>query len=332
MLYISLELFCMKFTTVSALSKLTQSRAFPAGMDDDDKLAMLNEALEALTLNERFVGSEAVININVGLTGILTLPRQFFTIKAAQVNGKVRDLASPWYEFAPGTCNVSQFSLLVQDLEDKWSVFADPVITPAVLKAVISDSPAEGFIELHGRDINGNQVWTGAQQGVILNLNDSYVETGIVLIDEVIKPVTDQLVYLYAENGSSDQLIGQFEPGETQPSYRRYFVPEATQQAIAVELPPTSPMVVTCLVQRRHIDMVSDNDVLPLTNFNGLRHAILHIHFAREGDEQRSQTHLDLALDFFSKELRRSRPPSELGAVHINAIGGAGASSIRSFR
>jgi hypothetical protein len=322
----------MKFTATSAIQALTQARAFPSDLDDDGKLAMLNEAIELVTLDERFLGSEAVININVGLTGILTLPRQFFTIKAAQVDGKVRDLASPWYEFAPGTCNVSQFSLLVQDLEDKWSIFADPVITPAVLKAVISESPAEGSLEIHGRDINGNQVWTGTQQGVLLDLNDGYVDTGIVLIDEVIKPVTDQPVYLYAENGSSDQLIGQYEPGETQPSYRRYFVPEATQQAVAIELPPTPPMVVTCLVQRRHIDLVSDNDVLSLTNFIGLKNALKSIHFLNEGDEQRSQTHLDMALEQFNKELRRSRPPSELGAVHINAIGGAGATNIRSFR
>ncbi len=322
----------MNLTVSLALHKLTQSKAFPQDLDDDGKIAMLNEALEALMIHERYVGSEARLSFKVDLTGILTLPRDFVTLKAAAVDGKTRDLASPWYEFTPGSDATTQFSLLIADLEDRWPTFADPVITPAFLKAVIADSPAEGFLEVHGRDADGREVWNGEQRGAILNFNDTYTDTGIVYIDEIIKPITDRVVYLYAENGSANQLIGQYEPGETVPSYRRYFVPEATQQSNAVEVPPVSPMIVTALCQRRHVDMVNENDVLPLTNFNGLKHAILHIHWANEGDEQRSQYHMDTALAFFSSELKRQHPPTELGATHIRAIADSGATNLHSFR
>jgi hypothetical protein len=322
----------MNLTLAIAIEKLTQAKAFASDLDDDGKRALINEALEVLTINERYVGSESVININVDGSGILTLPREFVTIKAARVAGNVRDMASPWYEFMPGSTSVTQFSLLVEDMEDRWPIFTDPTVTPAFLKAVTSESGVEGNIEIHGRDVNGQEVWDGAQRGVTLSFNDSYADTGIVLIDEVIKPITEQVVYLYAENGSADQLIGQYEPGEILPSYRRYFVPEASNQALAIESPPSAPTVVTCLVQRRHVDMVADNDVLPLSNFNGLKHAVLHIHFANEGDEQRSQNHLDMALDFFSKELRRQRPRSEQGTVLVNVQGNAGALGLRSFR
>jgi hypothetical protein len=323
----------VKFTAQSALQKLTQARAFSSDLDDADKLAQLNQALESVILDERFVGSEAVIAVMVDGSGILTLPRQFVTIKAAKVGGNVRDLAGPWWSFLPGTTDVSQFSLTVNDQEDRWPLITDPLVTPVFLKAVVSESGVEDSLIIYGRDINGNEVWNGTQRGIVVNFNDSYVDSGgIVLIDSVIKNITDQPVFLYAQNGVVDQLLGIYQPGETLPSYRRYSVPEATNAALAIESPPGDPMIVQCLVQLRHIDLVADNDILPLSNFNGLKHAVLAQHWFLEGDETRAQSNFDTAISFFNSELKRQRPPSELGAVHINAIGGAGASSIRSFR
>jgi hypothetical protein len=88
---------------------------------------------------------------------------------------------------------------------------------------------------------------------------------------------------------------------------------------------------ISLYVRRRHVDMVADNDVLPITNLRALKNGVLHIYWENQGDETRSQKHLDDAIEWANKEIKLYHPPFEEGAVRVNASLTA-ATGLKSFR
>lgn len=86
----------------------------------------------------------------------------------------------------------------------------------------------------------------------------------------------------------------------------------------------TGLTTVTALLQRRHVDLVADTDICWCSNFRAMKLGVRSMHWQREGDEARMNADFNQAIEFLNKELMRSRPPSEVGAMRISArFGGA---------
>lgn len=317
----------MRFTFAQVLTKLDDAKAFPADLDTAGKKAIFNEGLEAVILSGRWNGTEQPLLFTVPASGLLTLPPQYATVKAAKVNGYVRDMASPWYSYLQGTSDLSQFGTPILDRGDNFCTFAQ-LSEPARLRVTCVGETTSDF-EVHGLDADGRDIYTNsdAQRGQLLTFNAVVSgSTYFTTITEISKPVTGKIAYLYAVYAdASEELIGIYAPGETVPRYRAYLVQEAQSED------GDSTMSVSALCQLRHIDLVADNDICPIGNFRALKNAVRHIHWEREEDPKRSETALDTAIKFLNDELKMMRPPSEVGGVRVNARL-TGACGLNSFR
>jgi hypothetical protein len=61
---------------------------------------------------------------------------------------------------------------------------------------------------------------------------------------------------------TTEEIIGLYAPGESVPSYRQYLIQEAISEDPAAVVTP-----VAMFCQRRHVDLVADNDICPISNF-----------------------------------------------------------------
>lgn len=317
----------MTYTFAALISALAAARAFPADLDAAGQKAVTNEALERIINSGRFNGTEGRLAVTVNSSGEMTLPRGWKTVTGVKVNGWVRNLASPWYDFLPGTDELSQWSTNVVDEGTGFPTFSLPTAlvtdaggvqsvqrVPAKLR--ITCAGASGTVEVHGQDVDGAEVYTGTQRGTVLTFNAAKAAPYFYNITAVIKPVTTAVAYLYAcYDDSTEEIIGVYQPGETVPNYRRYLVGEAANrdpndlEAVAVEIK----------ARREHIDLVADNDVCPISNFGGLKNAVLSVTYENEGEGTRSDGHFNKALKLLNDELKLLRPPSEIGAIRVNA-------------
>lgn len=298
----------MLLTFTAAINKLAAARAFAAESDVTEQKGLLNEALEKIILSGRWNGTQDNLNL-VLHDNKMTLPRNYVTALGVKVNGYVRDLGSVWFSFMQGTSDPVNWSFNILDQGDGFCVFKQPR-EPAKLR--IASTGFTGTAEVHGFDVNNAEVWNGAQRGDVMSFNASKTPPYFTTVTALIKPVTLNLAQLYAcYDDSTEEVIGIYEPGETVPSYRQYIVPEATGAA-------TVPGVIA-RCQRRHIDLVADNDICPIDNFGALKRAIASIHWDNEGDEKRSEKHFDNAIQMLNDELKRLHPTSEVGAMRVNA-------------
>jgi hypothetical protein len=329
----------MVYTFAPLIDKLIISKSFSPDADTAEQKQITNEALEAIITSGRWDGTEVEIQVRVAGDGLLTLARELVTCKGVRVDGNVRNMASIWYNYLSGTSELSQFSTNIQDHGDRWPVFKDmrPSSTqpapigpfgtmfessppePAQLR-VVCPSDNGATVEVHGLDTNGVDIYTGTQHGELLTVGAAIpaVNAGPYFsrITEVILPITDEPATLYAcYDDNTQEAIGYYAPGETNPNYRRYLVQEALTNVVA----PGTQTIVNALCQRRHIDLVADNDVCAISNFKAIRHAVRSIHWQNEGDPTRQNEEFNDAIKILNQEFRRLKPPSELGAMRVNA-------------
>jgi hypothetical protein len=307
----------LRYTLYQLTERLEAAGAFPTGLTFVEKRAMVNEALEAAILCGRWNGTQTTITINVAYTGIMTLPRPFLTAKAVRVNGIVRPMASPWYNFLQNTSDTSQWSTNIQDLGDGFCVFKQPKAA-AQLRFACSDDNSS-TVEVHGKDATGAEIYTGSpltQRGTLLTFNAAKAAPYFTTVTEIIKPETKAQGSLYAcYDDGTEEVIGLYDPGETTPSYRAYLVQEVQVSTLPS---PTTTTPVAAFVQRRHVDLV-DNDIVPISNLRAMKNLVRHIHWENEADETRSEKALNAAIAYLNMETKQLRAPGERGGIRVDA-------------
>lgn len=311
-----------------ARTSLIAAKAFPPDLDTDGQSALMDEALERGLNSGRFLGSRVTLNISVNSSGVLTLPRQFLSIQGVQVDGTARDLAGQWYTYLDGTSDASQFSNNVVDQGEGYCTYTDPSEACRLRIDCADADPDDARVQ--GYDQVSTQIFKDSDGTLGFDLEFGVTSTQYVSrLTKIIMPVTIGYKTLTAVyDDSTEAVIGIYEPGETDPSYRRYYVPEATMQD-ADSLEDSS---VIALCKRRHVKAVSDNDPLFTNNFGALKNLVLSVHWENEGDETRSQMHFTNAIKLLNDEVRSSKADSEIGMIRINTIGGFGGEGIYSRR
>lgn len=301
------------FTISQLLLKLAQAQAFPPDLDPSEQLSRVNQALEAIFLSGRFNGTQRIAAFQVPASGILTLPRQALGVLAAKVNGVVREMGSPWYAFLAHTSdNLRIGDTTLIDLGDGYCTFAQPT-EPAKLRITCEGETQQ--VKVIGLDESGAEVSS------LLSPNAAATAPLMTKVLRVVKPETQNTATLLASYDSAkEDEIGIYAPGETVPSYRAYFVPEAVG----------APTTVTAKVQLRHVDL-TENDVCPIGNFIALKSAVASVHWNDQADESRANEHLNDALNMLNRELQVLRPPNERAAFRVSASN-TGAIGLRSFR
>jgi len=294
----------------------------------DDLVERINLACELLLTGQDHKGSIEKVAFSV-TDGLLTLPRQYFGCLGTTVQDFPHPIYNQWYEFVgsgPGTCESACRAVI--DLGDGYVTTQDisAIDDDGALLKVTSELTEDAGLEilLRGLDADLATIYT-TDSGE--RVEGEYVDLAVAgttsastftSLKQVIKPVTKGRVYVYVV-GTTDTLIATYEPSEERPSYRRYRVPELTDED------ETTSVVALC--QRRHVDVADDNDPLPVDNMNALRDAMLSLEYKSQNDLERAGTYLQSAMQLLSKEHQRYQP----AASYPSALNMPGYLPIRSF-
>lgn len=121
-----------------------------------------------------------------------------------------------------------------------------------------------------------------------------------VKISRVIKPVTKGYLTLIAVDKVTAQetVLAVYEPGELNPSYRRYkMVGRAVQPADAIRV----------ICKRKFVPCITDTDIVIPPNIGALKHGILALNYENNGDIERANASWQLGLQILQGALREER-------------------------
>jgi hypothetical protein len=311
----------MALTFADALEQLGEADAFPVEADTAKRKSILNETLERLITGGKFLGTRQTLAITVDDTGILTLPRGFSTILGDTVDGLAEPLTNEWFTFLAGVSTDNQTGESnVRDLGIGYPTISDPV-SACTIKIACADSDP-GVARVQGTDENGQTIFdTGGAPGIEIEINDAdWTTQQFSAITAVELPVTDGVKTLTVQyvSDSTTAVLGRYEPGETLPEYRRYYVPDADNAADG------ETTAVRALCQREFVRLVSDGDIVFISHLGALKHGCIGINYLTAGEEERYNFHFGEAVRLLNSQLRLSRAPSEIGVIRVNCVTGMG--------
>lgn len=124
----------------------------------------------------------------------------------------------------------------------------------------------------------------------------------------VVKPETNGYVTIKAWNGTTLVTLSDYEPSETTPSYRNYFIPQLWRAEQGVR-----DRVVLARARRRYVPVKQDEDILIIGNVNALACMLIAQWKRDAGDYEAYQYQKTQAVDIMRKEatayLGKSRTP-----------------------
>jgi hypothetical protein len=260
----------------------------------------------------------------------LTLPRNLLNILGAETRGtgtrsllhQAFNVQNEWYQFLPGGPGI-----LVNQPDDVQSFVpsGDGVVTfrdlpsAGTLKIVTTANESSGLkFHVRGRH-NGAKVFTmesttqvEGENASIPVTQGSSVTFGATFDElySIVKPVTNGVILLYhVADDNTQTLIGSYEPGETLPSYRKYYVPRRADD--------TDVIVARCKI--RHVPALVDNDEIIPSNLNALEMGLQALGFRRNSDMGNYNSFMGMAYGALNQELEQETPEQALGRVQIDA-------------
>lgn len=208
---------------------------------------------------------------------IVTLPRQLQTILAGKVTPQSGlpswclsvnlPVRNGWYEFLPSN-NWSVLGLGKSGFNQANGAFCtfQDWTGPMRLRFRFDVSEPQGKLLVRGTS-NGTPVYTGSTNGEEITFSGNGPADSVNLFDArdlyVVKPVTRGRVRMYTvtiTNGGTETLVAIYDPNETLPRWKRYFV---------WNIPPTDPNVTTtnqylaiCKIAYQRLSS-DDDEVIP---------------------------------------------------------------------
>lgn len=257
-----------------------------------------NEAEERL-LNrpDKPVGSFTRYEICVN-NACLTWPRQVRSIEAFAICDHPGLIRNGWWEYGlNGLGILGDLDMAGDILIDRGTACAFDDITAGATdrKIRITTDIAEGatkYIWLYGYDENSN--WIRTQIGgvwydgerVQLSTAPTLTTHFFTVLSRVIKDVTDGPVRLYEYNTTTAAVVralAYYEPSETQPIYRRSFVPGITVRGTCCgSTTECENKKITVMVRLQHVPVVAENDFFVIGNLPALKDMVQSIRAKEE--------------------------------------------------
>ncbi len=282
--------------------------------------AVINAATSWIMNNGKWIGTlqEAVFTIwdNVQIT----LPRSMLTIEASVLQGTgdqfrqwvPMNVANEWFQWIPGgggfISNPPWNTQVLTSLGEGFVIFRDLPSDGAIKIYATTTETTATKINIRGFDVSGNKVYTGTGASRIEGEDVSVpanagapVTTGNAWnagnsLYAIIKPTTNGVIQFYhVAPDLTETKIGEYEPGETNPNYRRYLVP---RYCISSD---NRQVVGRC--KRAQVDVVVDNDQIVPGNLVALEMLLMAQGFRRKADKILADSYLKDALDQLNNEV-----------------------------
>lgn len=212
-------------------------RAFE-GCDEATIFRRLSDAVKLLN-------NSGIADVNLGelemcvCNGCVTLPRDVGTVLGIDVCGNPTLIQDQWFKYhingpgarAGGPCGV------ITEM-GQVCTFRDPAEPAYLIAEVTSSADNNKLLRVFATDVNGKKIFTQGMngqlyEGFVVPMIFGYAQRNpnvppLGTIYRIQKEATKDFVKLYAvraSDGASQTLIGQYEPSETEPTYRRIRVP-----------------------------------------------------------------------------------------------------------
>lgn len=265
---------------------------------DEKFLRTLNQLLQRFIDSGLWAKSEFQVDLSAP-NGYITLPRRASALLGLRVSNqsprRIYALAHEFNEVGPGAYEFDRTMTSVMEMEEVC-VHTDLTEASSVyLRVQANDSGIGGEAILRGQDADGNRLYSAdGQDGLRITLasGDGNVFGTVGMIESLTLPLMSK--YCSLRTGTTE--LGVYEPGETDPSYRRYKVGS---------IPSTC--TVTALCSRRHVDLVNEEDLVVPNNVGALKHGLIALRLEDQSDLDSSVAHFDQAYALLNAELRRLR-------------------------
>lgn len=305
--------------------------------DSDKLVSYVNEAMQRLIVRGRWNGSFQRIRI-CSDSGCITLPRQIAAIHEMAVCGMPVSIRNQFWEFLMNGLGVqwdkseSSCSCPGPNFIDRgwFPTYADIIGTKTLrlYASVLTDYGKRILVQ--GYDSNNQWVRTldsGVYiDGYYMTLADPFTDSEFTFtsITGIQKPETDGNVLLYEVNSSGDQRqLGVFEPDETVPHYRRYFMKNSG--GLCDTSCCNNTVTFTGIAKLEFIPVVNDTDYLFIDNIPALKEMCQAIRMS-EMDTAQSQAQALVYEKRAIRELNHEKltyNPEDQTAIGCHVFGSA---------
>jgi len=204
--------------------------------DDAATLSCISDATEILCNKTDIDPLIGWVDINTAGGRAITLPREVDTVLALNISGVPSFPRDRWAEFHLNGKGTDCGPSCTKYWDDKGDhpIFADPT-EPVQLTGVAVADDAEAEVWAYGYDANDKRIFSTDEDDntvdgykVVLSESPAAPDPTAPFfkrITEIRKSVTKGFVSLYGNNEDSETtLLGQYEPFETLPKYRRLLI------------------------------------------------------------------------------------------------------------
>lgn len=289
-------------------------------------LRYLNRAQEELLDMGRWVGTTMKFTVCT-TKGFITWPRELETIEALSINGRGTQLQNQWYQFqdygvdyrgyysgggwSNGYMYPLQYGFGIDQAEAISFDYVCAKGNPKKLKVYGTATEAAGArILLQFYDGEGNYVRTndgieGWVDGEFVAINPTTPQTTINAVTSwvgVQKPVTNGIVRITELDTVTnlERLLAVYEPGETNPAYRRTLITGFCGGCGSSDSPVSN---VTVIGSQRYIPAVTPRDYLCIASKPALIRKAKAIYLMDNNNEQQSLVQSASAFDILDKQL-----------------------------
>lgn len=265
---------------------------------DEKFLRQLNQVIERFVDSGLWAKSDFVAELSAP-NGYITLPRRAAALLGIRFeNQRPRRIFAQAHEFSevgPGGHEFDQAMSSVYEMPNS-PVHTD-LTAPSTLTLHVQagDICAGGEAVLRGLDANGNRLFSpDGQEGtrIMLFAPAANFPVQVSHIESLTLPPHSKYITLKA----GDTELGVYEPGETDPSYRRYKVGDLN-----------SDCTVFALCSRKHVDLVSETDLVIPGNIGAIKHGLIGLRLEDASDLDSANAHFEQAYSLLNSELRKLR-------------------------
>lgn len=265
---------------------------------DEKFLRCLNQVTQRFLDSGLWAKSEFQVDVSAP-NGYITLPRRAAALLGFRVSNqaprRIFALAHEFNEVGPGSYDFDRTMSSVVEMSDAC-VHTDLTTQSNVfLRVTAGDTGIGGEAVLRGRGSDGRPLYSpDGSEGlrVTLSAGDNNVFSNITVIESLTLPPMSK----YCSLRTGDVELGVYEPGETDPAYRRYKVGS---------IPATCSITVLC--SRRHVDLLNEDDLVVPSNVGALKLGLIALRLEDQSDLDSSIAHFDQAYALLNAELRRLR-------------------------
>ena len=219
----------------------SQAKTAFAGCDEATVLARLTDAVRLLVnkgINDPLLGEIEMCVCN----GCITLPRDVGTILGIDVCGQPTLIQDQFFKYhinGPGTKSHSACGVITE--MGQVCTYKDPSEPAYLIAEVTSAADNNKKLRVFATDVNGKKIFTAGPSGTLeegflvpmifgfSKRNPSVPPLGSIY--RILRDATKdfvKLIAIRASDGVSQTKIGEYEPDEVAPTYRRIHVPNKT--------------------------------------------------------------------------------------------------------